>query len=148
VLPAIASIATAIFVGWLLVFASALFVVDAFSTRDGRRIALRLLIAALSFAAGFYLLVAPLDGAFTLTVVLSMWFLAVGVARIATGIAQHRVPGAGMLVLNGALSLLLGLLIALQLPSSGTWAIGLVVGIDLLFTGVQLLSVARSLRPA
>ena len=107
-----------------------------------------MLIAALSFAAGFYLLVAPLDGAFTLTVVLSMWFLAVGVARIAIGIAQHRVPGAGMLVLNGALSLLLGLLIALQLPGSGTWAIGLVVGIDLLFTGVQLLSVARSLRLA
>jgi uncharacterized membrane protein HdeD (DUF308 family) len=148
VLPNIASIATALFVGWLLVFASALFVVDAFSTRDGRCIALRLLIAALSFAAGLYLLVAPLDGAFTLTVVLSMWFLAVGVARIAIGIAEHGVPGAGMVVLNGVLSLVLGLLIALQLPDSATWALGLLVGIDLLFTGVLLLSLARSLRPA
>jgi uncharacterized membrane protein HdeD (DUF308 family) len=148
VLPNIASVATAIFVGWLLIFASALHVVDAFSTRDGRRIALRLLIAALSFAAGLYLLVAPLDGAFTLTVVLSMWFLAVGVARIATGIADRNVPGAGMLVLDGVLSLVLGLLIALQLPESATWAIGLLVGIDLLFTGMLLLSLARSLRPA
>lgn len=146
VLPNIASIATAIFVGWLLVFASAVFVVDAFSTRDGRRIALRLLLAALSFAAGLYLLVSPLDGAFTLTVVLAMWFLAVGVARIVTGIAAHDVPGAGMLVLNGVLSLVLGLLIALKLPDSATWAIGLLVGIDLLFTGVLLLSLARSLR--
>jgi uncharacterized membrane protein HdeD (DUF308 family) len=148
VLPNIASITTAIFVGWLLVFASALYVVDAFSTRDGRRIALRLLIAALSFAAGLYLLVAPLDGAFTLTVVLSMWFLAVGVVRIAIGIADHNAPAAGMLVLNGVLSLVLGLLIALQLPESATWAIGLLVGIDLLFTGMLLLSLARSLRPA
>jgi uncharacterized membrane protein HdeD (DUF308 family) len=147
-LPNIASIATAIFVGWLLVFAGALYAVDAFSTRDGRRIALRLLIAALSFAAGLYLLVAPLDGAFTLTVVLSMWFLAVGVARIATGIADRNVPGAGMLVLNGVLSLVLGLLIALQLPESATWAIGLLVGIDLLFTAILLLSLARTLRPA
>jgi len=148
VLPNIASIATAIFVGWLLVFASALYVADAFSTRDGRRIALRLLLAALSFAAGLYLLVAPLDGAFTLTVVLSMWFLAVGVVRIATGIADHNVPGSGMLVLDGVLSLVLGLLIALQLPESATWAIGLLVGIDLLFTGVLLLSLARGLRRA
>jgi uncharacterized membrane protein HdeD (DUF308 family) len=148
VLPNIASIATTIFVGWLLVFAGALYVVDAFSTRDGRRIALRLLIAALSFAAGLYLLVAPLDGAFTLTVVLSMWFLAVGVARIAIGIADRNVPGAGMLVLNGVLSLVLGLLIALELPESATWAIGLLVGIDLLFTGMLLLSLARSLPPA
>jgi uncharacterized membrane protein HdeD (DUF308 family) len=146
VLPAVASVAAAIFVGWLLVFASALQVVDAFSTRDGRRIALRLLMAALSFAAGLYLLVAPLDGAYTLTVVLSMWFLAVGVARIAIGIADHSVPGAGMLVLDGVLSLVLGLLIALQLPESATWAIGLLVGIDLLFTGMLLLSFARSLR--
>jgi uncharacterized membrane protein HdeD (DUF308 family) len=123
-------------------------VVDAFSTHDGRRIALRLLMAALSFAAGLYLLVAPLDGAYTLTVVLSMWFLAVGVARIVTGIAGHDGPGAGMLVLNGVLSLVLGLLIALQLPESATWAIGLLVGIDLLFTGMLLLSFARSLRRA
>jgi hypothetical protein len=94
------------------------------------------MIAALSFAAGLYLLVAPLNGAFTLTVVLSMWFL----ARIATGIADHNVPGAGMLALNGVLSLVLGLLIALQLPESATWAIGLLVGIDLLFTGMLLLT--------
>ena len=79
------------------------------STRSRRRrIALRLLIAALSFATGLYLRVAPLDGAFTLTVVLSMWFLAVGLARIVIGIADYDVPGAGMLVLNGVLSLVLG----------------------------------------
>jgi uncharacterized membrane protein HdeD (DUF308 family) len=148
VLPAIASVATAIFVGWLLVFASGLYLVDAFSTHDGRRIALRLLMAALSFVAGVYLLVAPLDGAFTLTVVLAMWFLAVGVARIAAGIADRGTPGAGMLVLSGVLSLVLGLLIALQLPESSTWAVGLVVGVDLLFTGTLLLSLARSLRPS
>jgi uncharacterized membrane protein HdeD (DUF308 family) len=147
VLPNIASVATAIFIGWLLVFVSAMYVVDAFSTRDGRRIALRLLMAALSFAAGLYLLVAPLDGTFTLTVILSMWFLAIGVARIAVGIADRGTPWAGMLVLNGLLSLALGLLIALQLPDSATWAIGLLVGIDVVFMGALLIALARSLRP-
>jgi uncharacterized membrane protein HdeD (DUF308 family) len=66
VLPNIASIATAIFVGWLLVLVAALYVVDAFSTPDQTRTALRLMLAVLTFAAGVYLLVAPLDGTFTL----------------------------------------------------------------------------------
>jgi uncharacterized membrane protein HdeD (DUF308 family) len=148
VLPNIASVATAIFIGWVLVFVSAMYVVDAFSTRDGRRMALRLLLAVLSFAAGLYLLIAPLDGTFTLTVILSMWFLAIGVARIAIGIADRGASWAGMMVLNGLLSLALGLLIALQLPDSATWAIGLLVGIDLVFSGALLIGVARSLRPA
>jgi uncharacterized membrane protein HdeD (DUF308 family) len=148
VLPNVASVATAIFIGWLLVFASALYVVDAFSTRDGGRIALRLLMAVLTFAAGLYLLVAPLDGTFTLTVVLVIWFVAIGVARIVMSISDRGTPGAGLLGLSGLLSLALGLLIALELPSSADWAIGLIVGIDLVFWGVQLIAFAQLLRPA
>jgi uncharacterized membrane protein HdeD (DUF308 family) len=144
VLPNIASVATAIFVGWVLVVASGLDVMDAFSTHDRKRTALRLLLAALTFAAGLYLLLAPLDGTFTLTVVLAMWFLAVGVARIVIGIANRGVRGAGWVMLNGVLSLALGLLIALELPSSAAWALGLIVGIDLLFSGALLLSLART----
>jgi uncharacterized membrane protein HdeD (DUF308 family) len=148
VLPNVASVATAIFIGWLLVFAAAVDVVDAFSTREGRRIALRLLMAVLTFIAGAYLLIAPLDGTFTLTVVLVIWFVAIGVARIVIGISGRGTPGAGLLVLSGLLSLALGLLIALELPSSADWAIGLIVGIDLVFWGVQMIAAAQALRTA
>jgi uncharacterized membrane protein HdeD (DUF308 family) len=148
VLPAIASVATAIFVGWLLVFASAIYVVDAFSTRDWRRTALRLMLAVLTFAAGLYLLVAPLSGTFTLTVMLVIWFVAIGTARIVMGIADRGAPGAGMTILDGVLALAIGLLVALQLPSSAAWAIGLLVGIDLIFSGMLLIGIARSLRTA
>jgi uncharacterized membrane protein HdeD (DUF308 family) len=148
VLPNVASVATAIFIGWLLVFASAVYVVDAFSTRDGRRIALRLLMAVLDLVAGAYLLLAPLDGTFTLTVVLVIWFVAIGVARIAMGISGRGTPGAGLLVVSGLLSLALGLLIALELPSSADWAIGLIVGIDLVFWGAQMIAVAQTLGRA
>src|SRR3954452_21808385 len=79
VLPNIASIATATLIGWALVFLAAVYVVDAFSTSDGTRMVLRLLMAALTLIAGVYLVVAPLDGAFTLTVILSMWFVAIGI---------------------------------------------------------------------
>jgi uncharacterized membrane protein HdeD (DUF308 family) len=144
-LPNIASVATAILVGWLLVFAAAMYAVDAFATRDRTRMALRLLLAVLSFVAGVYILVAPLEGTFTLTVVLSLWFVAIGAARIAIGIAGRGAPGAWMLVLGGGLSFALGLLIALELPDSAAWAIGLVVGVDLIFSGALLIGLARAL---
>jgi uncharacterized membrane protein HdeD (DUF308 family) len=147
VVPAVASVATAIFIGWILVFAGALQIYEAFAVRDtGHRI-LRLVLAALTLAAGVYLLVAPLDGTFTLTVMLVIWFVAVGVFRIAVGASEWGVPGSAMLVLAGVLELGLGILIAERLPESAGWAIGLLVGIDLMFTGVALLVLARALKP-
>jgi uncharacterized membrane protein HdeD (DUF308 family) len=147
VVPAVASVATAIFIGWILVVASVVQAAEAFSVRHvGRRI-LRLLLAAITLAAGVYLLVAPLDGTFTLTVMLVIWFVAAGVFRVAVGLSEWGVPGAGMLTFTGVLDLALAVLIAEQLPDSAGWAIGLLVGIDLIFTGVFLVALARALGP-
>ena len=147
VVPAVASVATAIFIGWILIIAGGLQLADAFAVADRGRTALRGLLAVLTFAAGLYLVLAPLDGTFTLTVMLVLWFVASGVARIAFGIAERGVPGAGMMIVNGLLSLALGLLVALQLPESASWAIGLLVGVDLLFAGTSLILLSSALRP-
>jgi uncharacterized membrane protein HdeD (DUF308 family) len=144
--PAVASVATAIFIGWVLVFASGFYAWDAFSVRHRGRMALRLILAVLTFAAGVYLLVAPLDGVFTLTVMLVIWFAATGTARLVMGLAELGVPGAGWLAATGAMSLILAVLIAVQLPSSAAWAIGLLVGINLLFSGMALIALARELK--
>jgi uncharacterized membrane protein HdeD (DUF308 family) len=146
VVPAVASVGTAIFVGWILMIASAFQAVDAWAVDHGGRRALRLVLAALTFAAGFYLVVAPLDGAFTLTVVLVIWFMATGSARIVVGLAERGLPGWWMTVLGGAITLALGILIAAHLPSSADWAVGLIVGVDLLFSGAILVALARSLK--
>jgi uncharacterized membrane protein HdeD (DUF308 family) len=146
VLPNIASIATAIFVGWLLVLVAALYVVDAFSTPDQTRTALRLLLAVLTFAAGVYLLVAPLDGTFTLTVILVIWFVAIGIARLVIGVNDYATFEGIMLAVSGALALGLGLLLAMRLPDAASWAIGLVVGVDFIFTGALMIALARALR--
>jgi uncharacterized membrane protein HdeD (DUF308 family) len=143
--PAIGSVATAIFIGWILIVASGLMMFDAFSVQHGGRRLLRALLAVLTFAAGFYLVVAPLDGTFTLTVMLVIWFVAIGTARIVIGIAEHGVPGWGLMVASGALAVILGVLIAEQLPESADWAIGLIVGVDLVFAGVTLISISRTL---
>src|SRR3954447_20557879 len=127
VVPAVASVATAIFIGWILVLASAFELANALAVEHGGRRALRVVLALLTLAAGLYLLVAPLDGVFTLTVVLVIWFMATGTARVIVGIAERGLPGWGLTVLSGAISLGLGILIAEQLPSSAGWAIGLIV---------------------
>ena len=57
----------------------------------------------LTFAAGLYLLIAPLDGTFTLTVMLAIWFVAVGVARLVIGITDRSAPDRWMMSSSGAL---------------------------------------------
>jgi uncharacterized membrane protein HdeD (DUF308 family) len=146
IVPAVASVATALFVGWILVIASAFELANATAVDDWGRRALRFILAVLTLVAGMYLLLAPLDGVFTLTVVLVIWFMATGTGRVIVGIAERRLPGWGMTVLSGAISIALGILIAEKLPSSADWAIGLIVGVDLLFSGALLTSLAYRLR--
>jgi uncharacterized membrane protein HdeD (DUF308 family) len=149
IVPAVASVATAIFIGWILLFAGVVMAVNAFSGHlsAGER-ALRLLTAVLTIVAGFYLLVAPLSGTLTLTFILAAWFLAIGALELVAAWRVRGDPGAGLMALSGVASLVLGLLIALSLPSSADWAIGLLVGINLIFWGVRALMLAGAMKAA
>jgi uncharacterized membrane protein HdeD (DUF308 family) len=140
--PAVASVGTAIFIGWLLLVASFAIAFAALSAQGLGSKLLRILVAVATFAAGLYLLVSPLEGTFTLTVMLVIWFVGVGLLRIGTGIAELGTPGAGYTIVAGAVSLVLGLLIARELPSAADWAIGLLVGTDFLIYGVLCLGEA------
>lgn len=148
IVPAVASVATAIFIGWILIIAGAFTLVDAFSVPSAARIALRLLLAGLTIAAGLYLIIEPLEGTYTLTVILVFWFLAVGILRLVSGLASLGRPGAGLLIFNGAISLILAILIGNNLPSSADWAIGLLVGIDLLFSGFAAIAAHSLIKEA
>src|SRR6187551_1754066 len=82
VVPAVASVTVAIFIGWLLLFGAIALLVDAFAVREIGRMVLHLLLAFAAGAAGIALLVAPLKGTYTLTVLLVLWFAVTGVVRI------------------------------------------------------------------
>ena len=144
--PAVASVGTAIFVGWVLLVASVAIGIEAFSRHGlGGRLK-RLLLAAITFAAGLYLLVSPLEGTFTLTVMLVLWFIALGIARIVAGVSELGVPGAGLTIVSGIASLVLGVLVGRELPSAADWAIGLLVGVDLFLFSASALWMAWTLR--
>ena len=146
VVPAVASVTVAIFIGWMLLFGAVFLLVDAFAVRDVGRMVLRLLLALAAGAAGLALLLAPLHGTYTLTVLLVLWFAVTGVMRIAAAVAERGTPGAGWMGANGVITLLLGILIGANLPESSDWAIGLLVGIDFLFYGFGAIAAASALK--
>jgi len=146
VVPAVASVTVAIFIGWLLLFGGVALLVNAFAVRDLGRVILRLLLAFVTGAAGLALLTAPLEGTYTLTVLLVLWFAIAGIVRVCAAIAERGMPGAGWVGMNGVVTLLLAILIGASLPSSADWAIGLLVGIDFLFYGFGALAAASALK--
>lgn len=144
--PAVASVAVGIFIGWMLLLAAFFLLIRAFAVRDVWHVLLRLLIAFVTGAAGLALLLAPLHGTYTLTVLLVLWFAITGTMRLFTAIAERGTPGAGWVGANGVLTLLLAILIGAHLPSSASWAIGLLVGIDFLFYGFGAIAAASALK--
>jgi uncharacterized membrane protein HdeD (DUF308 family) len=140
--PAVAAVGTAIFIGWVLAAAAGFLTAAAFSAHSVGTVALRLAWALLTIVVGLWLIVEPDSGTLTLTLVLGLYFLFMGLTRIAVAFTARGQHNAGLLGLNGVASLLIGILILASLPSSADWAIGLLVGIDLIFAGWTLTSVA------
>jgi uncharacterized membrane protein HdeD (DUF308 family) len=141
-IPAVFSVGTAIFIGWILMIAGAYLVAAAFAAPTIGTVLLRLVWAFLTFAVGLWLVIEPDNGTLTLTVVLGIYFLFMGLTRIAVAFAARGREGAGLVGLSGIAGLLVGILVLVELPSSADWAIGLLVGIDLIFAGWALISIA------
>jgi uncharacterized membrane protein HdeD (DUF308 family) len=96
---------------------------------------------------GIYVLAFPLSGTITLTFALAVWFFATGALELLAAIeGRARGPATLFVALGGIVSMALGALIVADLPISAGWAIGLLVGINLMFWGVRALTVARLLK--
>jgi uncharacterized membrane protein HdeD (DUF308 family) len=142
VVPEVAAVGTAIFIGWILLIAGAFLVAAAFSAHSIGTVVVRLLWAALTVVVGVWLIVEPHNGTLTLTLVLGVYFLFMGLTRIAVAFMARGQQNAGLVGLSGLAGLLIGILVLAKFPSSADWAIGLLVGIDLIFAGWTLTSVA------
>lgn len=146
--PIVASISVTVLVGWVLLVGGVVQLGHMLRRELAWAwdVAWRLLVAVLTIVAGAWILLAPLTGAITLTVVLVAWFWAIGVTRLLAWWRMRGVERSWINGLNGALSVLLGVFIWADLPSSATWAIGLLVGIELLFAGAGLVMAALAGR--
>lgn len=102
----------------------------------------------LSLIVGVLLLAYPLGGVLTLTLLLTVFFLIEGVFKIAFSISFKEYLNWGWLLLSGVLALVLAGIIWSGWPGSALWVLGLLVGINMIFFGASLLSLAFSARKA
>jgi uncharacterized membrane protein HdeD (DUF308 family) len=142
VVPAVFSVGTAIFIGIILLIAGAFMIAGAFTAHSVGTVVWRLLWAFLTVIVGVWLLADPHNGTVTLTALLGIYFLIMGVTRVTVAFLGRGRPNSGLVGLSGIAGLLVGILILAKLPESSDWAIGLLVGIDLIFAGWTLVSVA------
>jgi uncharacterized membrane protein HdeD (DUF308 family) len=145
-----ATTASVVVFGALLVIAGAVQMIHSFQAQKWSTFFLWLLDGVLRATVGTLLVLYPSSGAATLTLVLSFYFIAGGLYR-AIAASVVRFPSWGWVVFSGLISILLGIMLAMQWPASGLWFIGFVVGLDLIFSGWALLmfaSVIKSLQSA
>lgn len=150
IVPSVASVAITIFVGSLFLISGAVGLALTFWTREMPGFWWSLLSALLAIVAGIVLLARPIQGTLTLTIILGIYFLAEGVFTIMYALEHRRELSErwGWLLASGILDLLLAGLIIAGLPGTALWAIGLLVGIDMLFGGASLIGMALAARNA
>ena len=134
--PFIAALALATFIAWLLVLVGAVHAVLAFHAHSGSRTGWKLLVALAYVFIGSCLLIQPVLGIAALTLLLGFLFFVEGVLDVMLWWKARAVDGAFWILVDGVITLVLGGMIYEHWPSSSVWAIGTLVGISLIISGV------------
>jgi len=152
VVPPIATLAVELLFGWLFLLSGIMGLITTFWMRDAPGFWWSLLSGVLGIAAGIVLLVWPLSGVLSLTLVLIVFFTIEGIASIMYALEHKRELSGrwGFMLASGIIDLIIAAIILFGLPGSAAWALGLLVGINLAFGGAALIAMAlhaRLLRP-
>jgi uncharacterized membrane protein HdeD (DUF308 family) len=143
--PVISTLVTVAFLGVLLLAAGILEVVGSFWCRDWSGFFFALLSGILGIVVGLMLFGNPVVGTETLTILLAAFLFVGGIFKTVAAVG-HRFGGWGWLLVSGVIDVVLGILIWQQLPWSGLYIIGVLVGISAIFRGVMWLMLGFALR--
>jgi len=148
VLPPVATIAFTIIIGWIFLGSGVIGLINTIWARHAPGFWWALISAVIAISAGVVLLLWPISGAVSLTLVLIAFFAVEGVASILYAI-EHRNQLSerwGWMLVSGIIDLILAAIIFSGLPATAVWALGLLVGIDMVFGGVALIGMALAAR--
>jgi uncharacterized membrane protein HdeD (DUF308 family) len=146
--PVFASLAATIFFGWLLLISGAIGLIATVRARRAPGFIWALLSALVGIVAGALLIDAPLQGTFSLTAVLIAFLFIEGIVSVAYAL-EHRSGRSGSwgwVLASGVLDLVLGAILFAGLPGDALWALGLLIGINLVFGGWSLIAMALHAR--
>jgi len=145
-LPMATSIGVVIVIGWLVVFDGLAQIVHAFQSQGIGHIVWKLLVAVLYLTAGAYLLSRPALGAAGLTLVLGIFLFAEGVTDVVAYFSISKSDGSGWMLVDGIVTVILGVMIWDRWPFGSLWVIGTLVGVSMVMTGTTRLMMALSAR--
>ncbi|MBU6464691.1 MAG: HdeD family acid-resistance protein [Bradyrhizobium sp.] len=148
IVPPLASLAVTIFLGWMFLVSGIAGLALTFWARQMPGFWWSLISAALAIVAGIILLARPVQGTLTLTIVVGAYFLAEGVVTIMYALEHRRELSErwSWLLVAGIVDIVIAGIIIAGLPGSALWAVGLLVGINLLFGGASLIGMALAAR--
>ena len=148
IVPPLATITFTLFLGWLFLISGIMGLITTFWARHTPGFWWSLLSAVLAVAAGIVLLVWPISGAISLTLLLIVFFIIEGVLSIMYALEHKKELSGrwGWMLASGIIDLILAGIILLGLPGTAAWALGLLVGINMLFGGSALIAMALHAR--
>jgi membrane protein HdeD len=144
--PAIAGKAVMIVIGAVLLVSGVVEVVHALREESLSSKLITLVLGVITAMAGLAVLAHPVVGMTVLALVLAIFFLIEGVAKMIASFSYRPASGWMALFLSGLAGFLLGFMIWRQWPLSGLWAVGILLGVDLLMTGASLLALGMTIR--
>lgn len=144
--PAVAGLGVTLLVGWLLIFGGATHLIGAFKGGGAKQVIFQVLIGIVYVIGGLFCVTHPILAIGTLTLVLAAVIVFEGVLEVVSYFRLKGEDASSWVLLNGVITLILGAMIWFHWPSSSIWAIGMLVGINLLITGVTRLMFGLAAR--
>jgi len=147
-IPPIATLAVEALIGWILLASGIVGLISTFRMRGAPGFSWSLLSGVAAVVAGVLLLAWPLSGAVSLTVILTVFLFLEGFASIMLALSHRSGFSSrwGLLLFSGIVDLVLAGIIVMGLPGTAAWAIGLLVGINMVFGGSALIGMALHAR--
>lgn len=145
-LPVATSFGVVIVIAWLIVFSGGFQFIHAFQSKGAGNITWKVLVAILYLIVGIYFLMNPVIGVASFTLALAIFFVLEGVFDLAAYFLARNMLGSGWILFDGIVTLILGVLVWKQWPSSSLWVIGTLVGISMIFTGTTRLMLSLAAR--
>lgn len=146
--PFAAGLSVAMVVGVLLLISGITQILLVFRAGSFGEGILLVLLGVLSVVAGGYMVSQPVAALATLTLFLAAYFIASGILEAIAAFGARPASGWGMLLFGGIVSILLGVMIWRQFPLSGAWAVGVLVGVKLIFAGWALIAIGGAVKEA
>jgi uncharacterized membrane protein HdeD (DUF308 family) len=148
--PQMATLAVTILISWLFLISGIVGLITTFMMRQAPGFWWSLFSAILAIAAGVLLIASPVGGALSLTWLLIFFFILEGIATIMYAFDHKRELSGrwGLLLISGIVDLILAVILAAGLPGTATWALGLLVGINMLLGGAALIGLALHAKNA